>query len=429
MADYKQEVLVLTRHQTEAAKREIGWAKERLEWEKRSGEDKASLGEVVKKAQTSEDDSRRKLHELEAHLNHARTSAQESATSMRSLEAIHLSLQTSHTTLQESLTRSNHSLNDVTERLATTEAELREAAMLILQKDRALRDFKNENDLDHASIEQEVKELKNVVKSKEEEVVLGAKESLRLEAIVSGLEDKLNVLEGSLLRSSTSLASEKRARVEIEGSLVEGQIETRRLTETARKALKVAGELRDENLKIVAALSATTPPVVKVVTPDEVSSTTTPIVANVPPVLAPSPDFEHGDLLDLLTTVQKFERAALTQAVKVKVDSLTILTHKWQKECKAYRERAHRATSGASEKIAFRNFAKGDLALFLPTRNSTAPVCWAAFNVSFPHHFLSATGVIGEQIKSREWIVARIVSLEEKIADAKVRPPSPTEPF
>mgnify|MGYP001570921557 CR=1 FL=1 len=64
------------------------------------------------------------------------------------------------------------------------------------------------------------------------------------------------------------------------------------------------------------------------------------------------------------------------------------------------------------------SFAKGDLALFLPTRNSTVPV-WAAFNVSFPHHFLAATGIISEQMKSREWIVARITSLTEKVADAK----------
>lgn len=66
------------------------------------------------------------------------------------------------------------------------------------------------------------------------------------------------------------------------------------------------------------------------------------------------------------------------------------------------------------------SFAIGDLALFLPTRNSTVPV-WAAFNVSFPHHFLSATGIISDQMKSREWIVARITNLTEKVADVKVR--------
>lgn len=45
---------------------------------------------------------------------------------------------------------------------------------------------------------------------------------------------------------------------------------------------------------------------------------------------------------------------------------------KWQKQCKDYRERAR-------GKITYRNFAKGDLALFLPTRNSIAKP-WAAFN-------------------------------------------------
>ncbi|KAJ7239651.1 hypothetical protein C8J57DRAFT_1564697 [Mycena rebaudengoi] len=45
---------------------------------------------------------------------------------------------------------------------------------------------------------------------------------------------------------------------------------------------------------------------------------------------------------------------------------------KWQKQCKEYRERA-------KGKISFRNFAKGDLALFLPMRNSVSKP-WAAFN-------------------------------------------------
>lgn len=62
---------------------------------------------------------------------------------------------------------------------------------------------------------------------------------------------------------------------------------------------------------------------------------------------------------------------------------------------------------------------KGDLVLFLPTRNSAVPV-WAGFNVSFPHHFLSATGPIIEQMKTREWIVARITTITERVVDAKV---------
>ncbi|KAJ7231272.1 putative peripheral membrane protein [Mycena haematopus] len=82
---------------------------------------------------------------------------------------------------------------------------------------------------------------------------------------------------------------------------------------------------------------------------------------------------------------------------------------KWQKQCKDYRERA-------KGKISFRNFAKGDLALFLPTRNSVSKP-WAAFNVSFPHYFLQATGHLAEQLKTREWIVARITSITERVVD------------
>lgn len=40
--------------------------------------------------------------------------------------------------------------------------------------------------------------------------------------------------------------------------------------------------------------------------------------------------------------------------------------------------------------------------------------------VSFPHYFLNATGRLAEQLKSREWIVARITSISERIVDARV---------
>ena len=54
------------------------------------------------------------------------------------------------------------------------------------------------------------------------------------------------------------------------------------------------------------------------------------------------------------------------------LEIVTKSIRKWQKQCKEYRERS-------KGKISFRNFAKGDLALFLPTRNSVSKP-WAAFN-------------------------------------------------
>jgi Autophagy-related protein 11 len=42
-------------------------------------------------------------------------------------------------------------------------------------------------------------------------------------------------------------------------------------------------------------------------------------------------------------------------------------------------------------------------------------------SVSFPHYFLQATGHLAEQLKTREWIVARITSITERVVDQKVR--------
>jgi autophagy-related protein 11 len=81
-----------------------------------------------------------------------------------------------------------------------------------------------------------------------------------------------------------------------------------------------------------------------------------------PSLIDPS---DPGAALDVL---REFDHDHFLEAV-MKTGS-TI--RKWQKLCKRYRERA-------KGKISFRNIAKGDLALFLPTRNSISKP-WVAFN-------------------------------------------------
>ena len=72
-----------------------------------------------------------------------------------------------------------------------------------------------------------------------------------------------------------------------------------------------------------------------------------------------------------LEALRAFDHDQFLEAVNKVAQTL----RKWQKQCKEYREKA-------KGKISFRNFTKGDLALFLPTRNSvTKP--WAAFNGEF----------------------------------------------
>ena len=87
---------------------------------------------------------------------------------------------------------------------------------------------------------------------------------------------------------------------------------------------------------------------------------------------------------------------------------------KWQREVRSYRDRAHTMQKDAQEKIAFKQFKEGDLALFLPTRNQQAGA-WAAFNVGFPHYFLREQD--GHRLRHREWLVARITRIQERVVD------------
>lgn len=87
---------------------------------------------------------------------------------------------------------------------------------------------------------------------------------------------------------------------------------------------------------------------------------------------------------------------------------------KWKQEARNYRDKYHRAQSEGHSKIAFRSFKEGDLALFLPTRNqATRP--WAAFNIGAPHYFLREQDA--HKLQNREWLVARISKVEERVVD------------
>ncbi|KAF9572511.1 oligomeric, coiled-coil, peripheral membrane protein [Mortierella alpina] len=111
--------------------------------------------------------------------------------------------------------------------------------------------------------------------------------------------------------------------------------------------------------------------------------------------------------------------AEATALIKKKLFDTEHLLKRWQRECKHLKEKYHRASVEAHEKIAFRNFKVDDLTLFLPTRNSISKP-WAAFNINFPHYFLNMTPTMSNQLRNREWIVARITSITEAIVDKRI---------
>lgn len=108
--------------------------------------------------------------------------------------------------------------------------------------------------------------------------------------------------------------------------------------------------------------------------------------------------------LDLDSTVE-----LLTKRYK----DIETMAKKYQKATHSARDKTHRLQSEAHDKIAYRGFKEGDLALFLPTRDRAK--AWAAFNVGAPHYFLREQD--SHRLQSRDWLLARINKISTRTVD------------
>ena len=131
---------------------------------------------------------------------------------------------------------------------------------------------------------------------------------------------------------------------------------------------------------------------------------------------ATADDLETTERLfgDFIKDIASFDCEVFNEAIYKRVKDIEHIARKWQKEARAYRDKAHRAQGEAHDRIALRNFKEGDLALFLPTRDqATKP--WAAFNVGAPHYFLREQD--SHNLSKRDWLIARISKVEERVVD------------
>ena len=131
---------------------------------------------------------------------------------------------------------------------------------------------------------------------------------------------------------------------------------------------------------------------------------------------ATADDLETAERLfgEFTKDIAKFDPDLFSEAIYKRVKEIEHIARKWQKEARAYRDKARRAQSEAHDRIAFRNFKEGDLALFLPTRDqATKP--WAAFNLGAPHYFLREQD--SHNLGKRDWLIARISKVEERVVD------------
>lgn len=112
--------------------------------------------------------------------------------------------------------------------------------------------------------------------------------------------------------------------------------------------------------------------------------------------------------------IGSFDIETFCEVITKRVKDMEYTAKKYSKDARAYREKSHMAQKEAHEKIAFKNFKEGDLALFLPTRNQ-AGGAWAAFNLGAPHFFLKEEE--SHKLRARDWLVARINKIEDRVVD------------
>jgi len=115
-----------------------------------------------------------------------------------------------------------------------------------------------------------------------------------------------------------------------------------------------------------------------------------------------------------IAALSRLDLDATIEMITRRYKDVETTARRYQKDARAMREKTHRLNSEAHDKIAYRGFKEGDLALFLPTRNqATRP--WAAFNVGAPHYFLREQDA--HRLQSRDWLLARINKVEERVVD------------
>lgn len=140
---------------------------------------------------------------------------------------------------------------------------------------------------------------------------------------------------------------------------------------------------------------------------------------------------EQAQFEAFLQHISRFDIDVFCDAVQKRLRDFEYTAKKYSKEAalssrraEGYKERGAKTKAEAHAKIAVRDFKEGDLALFLPTRGQ-AKGTWAAFNIGCPHYFLSEKE--GMRLGNRDFIVARISKVEQRVVDLSRTLPSQTD--
>ena len=276
-------------------------------------------------------------------------------------------------------------------RLAREEAEeaKKGRSEALRERDRLIRDHIAEADGDRAVLEQQFAEMKNKLDSTQQRLsesqqrVQVVEHELKeahakvemLQADQNGAKEEIQRM-GHELQTSSQLEATLRAELTFaNNAILHNEHRLEREEHLLAQALEVAIAFRNSHAKAMASAQGMLRPSAAVAAASALKSgpnlaeslVLPPAVVEAERATSPTP-IDPTDPAAALEILREFDLDAFADIIAKTGTTI----RKWQKQCKEYRERAR-------GKISFRNFQKGDLALFLPTRNSVAKP-WAAFN-------------------------------------------------
>lgn len=404
----------------------------------------AGLRADLEEARKAEADARREAHEeadraneMEAHLHEMQIELDEAKAARIDASNRIEALLSEGSSAEQELHAAQSRIDELTEQVSAAHAEMNKAREAIAEveasKERQIRSHRAEADGDRAILEEKLRALQRDLDSQNsraqraEEARVPDKEAIEL------LRGQLRAADDAHEQIVREMDQARELADRSEASRRETEASRRLLLERTRPLLSKSYLLL-KAIRAMPALSssknaASASSAAKAIAASSLTSSAISETERQAALDAFETDMDAADLEVVLDALRVFDATEMHDEIKGKLDSLTTLIRKWQKAYKSSKEKENKATAAAKEKIAFRNFQTGDLALFLPTRNSTAKP-WAAFNISFPHYFLRATGQLAEQLKTKEWIVAKITTITDKVAtDAPTEDGQDGNPF
>lgn len=298
--------------------------------------------------------------------------------------------------LSEEETRSDH-----------LEKRKQDLLQALNEKDRILRDHRTESELDRATLEKELAELKEKLDSLDRE---SAAQAASLTHDLEKLKAKTSTQESDNAELQTMC--DERGR-----SISEMRADAQATSLKVATLLHLCQAFHNHCEEFLTQFIRRDIPKVKNGSTDAAAS----LLSGKGPATTFRPNgsasASMATLDQAIDYMESRQPSELWDLVRAHCEHCISETFTWQKQCKRYKQRADKAVSTAKEKLAFTSFHVDDLALFLPTKNISERT-FAAFNYGKPNHFLKPTGRLIEDMERKDWIVGKITSMTEAVVDA-----------